>query len=200
MIANMKTIPPVKDNDVKLPAFFDQHPEVRDKVVEYLKTIPREQKKRHVEEFEKYLEGEMTWGEIIHITKGMQKEIARVAYLKFKMGDFARAETLFKGLAIIDHTSWYYRAALGAIFQKQKKYHDACVEYTAALELKENEASCLVNRGECLMMQGQHDQSRADLNAVIQSGLVANNPWMMRAKVMLKRLELIQKPEEAPHE
>lgn len=198
MLANVMTSPPDKDA-VKLPAFFDQHPEVRDKVAEYLKTIPREQKEKHVEEFKKYLEGEMTWGEIVHITKRMQKEIARVAYLKFKMGDFARAESLFKGLAIIDHTNWYYRAALGAIFQKQKKYHDACLEYTAALSLKESEPSCLVNRGECFFMQVQHDQARADFDVVVQSTLAPNNPWMMRAKVMIKRLDLMQK-QEAPHE
>lgn len=198
-LANVMTSSQKKE-DARLPAFFDRYPETRDKILEYLKTIPHDQKKKHLEDFKKYLNGEMTWGEIRGITKRMQKELARVAYLKFKTGDFAGAETLFKGLAIADHTNWYYRAALGAIFQKQKKYHDACIEYTAALELKETEPSCLVNRGECLMMQGQHDQARADLDLVTQSGLAANSPWMMRAKVMLKRLELIQKPEEASHE
>ena len=33
-------------------------------------------------------------------------------------GDFAAAESLFKGLSVIDHTNWYYRAALGTIYQK----------------------------------------------------------------------------------
>lgn len=180
---------------VPLPAFYDKHPEVKAKLVEYLKTIPPEEKQKHAEDFKKYLNGEMTWGEIRKITKRMQREIARVAYLKFQMKDYAGADSLFKGLAILDHTNWYYRAALGAIYQKQKMYEDAVLEYTAALSLKEIEISSLVNRGECYMWLGRIEEARADCHAALQIPNLEKNPWHVRAKILLKRIELLEKGE-----
>jgi len=50
------------------------------------------------------------------------REVARVAFLKFKQQDYPKAERLFTGLSVIDHTNWYYRAALGTIYQKQKLF------------------------------------------------------------------------------
>lgn len=183
-------------DQVPLPAFYDKHPEVKAKLVEYLKTIPREEKQKRIEDFKKYLNGEMTWGEIHKITKRMQREIARVAYLKFQMKDYTGADSLFKGLAILDHTNWYYRAALGAIYQKQKMYEDAVLEYQAALALKEDEVSSLVNRGECYVWLGRLDEARVDCNAALQIPNLVNNPWQMRAKILLKRIELLEKGEE----
>ena len=184
-----------KETASPLPAYFDKYPDVKAKLIDYLKTIPREEKQKNVENFKKYLNGEMTWGELRHITKRMQREIARVAYLKFQMKDYAGADTLFKGLAITDHTNWYYRAALGAIYQKQKMYEDAVAEYTVALGLKENEISCLVNRGECFMWLGRLEEARVDCNVAVQAQVAAGNPWQMRSKILVKRIEMLEKGE-----
>lgn len=178
-----------------LPAYFDKYPDVKAKLIAFLKTIPRAEKQKQIEDFKKYLNGELTWGEVRKITKRMQREIARVAYLKFQMKDYAGADSLFKGLAITDHTNWYYRAALGAIYQKQKMYEDAVAEYSAALTLKEDEISSLANRGECLMWLGRLEEARADCNAAVQLPNLEKNSWQVRAKILLKRIEMLEKGE-----
>lgn len=176
-----------------LPAFFDNHPDIKAKVIEYLKTVSPEEKKKSVDEFYKFVSGEMTWAEIRKISRRMQKELARIAYFKFKMKDYAKAETMFKGLAIIDHTNWYYRAALGAIYQRQKKYEDAVDEYGTALDLKEDEASCFVNRAECFLMMREFDAAKRDLDAVSGLNIPPNSPWRLRSALLAQRLGVARK-------
>jgi len=180
------------DNENKLPEFFDKHPEIKAKIVDYLKEIPKEHREKSLEEFHKYINGEMTWGEIRKISRRLQKEVARVAYLKFKMRDYTKAESLFMGLAVIDHTNWYYRAALGAVYQKQKRFDQAVEEYTKALSLKEDEVTTLVNRGECLAITKDFDGALADFDRVASLPLPDNNPWVARSKVLRKRVMMMK--------
>jgi len=185
------------EQEVRLPAFFDKHPDIKARLVDYLKDIPKEQKQKSLDDYYKFINGELTWAEIRKISKRMQKELARVAYLNFKMQKYEKAETLFKGLAVIDHTNWYYRAALGAIFQKRNMFEKAVDEYTTALDLRENEITSLVNRSECYMMLKEFDASLKDLEAVIEMKLAQNNPWFMRARVLKQRVLMAKKEDKA---
>ncbi|OVE81955.1 hypothetical protein BVY03_01510 [bacterium K02(2017)] len=185
-----------QNSPVQLPAFFDDHPELKEKLEAYLKTVPAEEIKENVEIFKKYINGEITWGEIRKISKRMQKELARVAFMKFKMQDYDKAETLFKGLAIIDHTNWYYRSALGAIYFKLRKYEDAINEYDIAIELKEDELSCWVNRGECQLFLKDFEEAIKDFEKVMAMDLAPTNAWYLRAKALMQRTKLAQREDE----
>ena len=170
-----------RTDQIQLPRCFDENPELKNKLLDFLSTQPATDKRKSVEAVEKFVTGEMTWAEIKHIPTSMLKELARVAYLKFKTGDYRKAEILFKGLAVLDHLNWYFRAALGAVFQKQGFFEQAIDEYTMALELKPGEVTSLVNRGQCHLKSGDTDAALADFNTVIQQGLLADNPWLKRA-------------------
>lgn len=184
------------EKNVHLPKFFDKYPEIKGKLVEYLSTLSDDEKKKSLEQYRKYIAGEMTWGEIRGITKRMQRELARYAHLKFKMKDFKEAEKMYKGLAIIDHTNWYYRAALGAVYQKQRKYDDAIDEYDISIALKDDEMSNYVNRGECLMMIKDFSGARKDFDTVTTRDLPKNNSWMVRAMAFQARLTILEKQEQ----
>ncbi|MBU0506536.1 MAG: hypothetical protein ABII18_11605 [bacterium] len=174
--------------NVDLPKFFDKYPEAKARMIDYLKTVPEEQKIERLREFFKFLNGEVTWGEICKISKRFQKEIARIAYLHFKMQKYDQAEKVFKALAIVDHTNWYYRAALGAIYHKKKLYENAVDEYSTALFLREDEITSLVNRGECLMMLKDFKGALKDFDNVAQLNLPDKNPWNIRARVLKQRV------------
>lgn len=181
---------------IKLPHFFDDHPDLKKSVEEYLLTISKEEKKENLENFYKFIAGEMTWAEVQKMPKFMLRELAKIAYLKFKTKDYEKAETLFKGLAVIDHTNWYYRAALGAVFQKQFLFEQAIDEYTVALELHDNEVTSLVNRGECYLMIKDFDSALQDFARVFRLKLAENNPWFKRTKLLSQRVLLMKKKEE----
>lgn len=182
-----------KDSQIRLPKFFDKNPDLKARAIEYLKSIPPEEKQRRLNDYKKFVSGEITWGEISKVSKRMQKELARVAYLSFKMKDYNRAETLFKGLAVVDHTNWYYRAALGAVYQKQNKYEEAIEEYTIALKIKQDEVSCYVNRGECCMLLDDFEAAKKDFEHVLHMKLAKNNPWLIRVKALMQRMALLEK-------
>lgn len=172
-----------------LPKIFDADPALKAKIEAYLRTIPDEQKQADLEKVEKFVSGELTWAEIKGYPKSLLKGLAEVAYSRYRAGDFKTAESLFKGLSIIDHSNWYYRSALGAIYQKQKIYEQALEEYTVALSLNENEISTLTNRAECYLKLGDLRPALKDLKRVIALDPKGVNAWVKRAKVLLKHLE-----------
>lgn len=163
---------------------FDENPELKKKLIEHLQKLPEEEKKRDVHLVQKFLEGEITWAEVKNIPKKLLKEIAKIAYLKFKQQDFKKAEILFKGLALLDHLNWYYRAALGAVFQKRGLFEQAIEEYDVALRLKPQEVTSLLNRGQCFVRLKDFDAALQDFNAILKSPLEENSPWRKRARTL----------------
>jgi tetratricopeptide (TPR) repeat protein len=185
---SLNTTMPQEDSAVTLPLFFDKNPELKARVVKMLAAIPAAEKQGHLDAFKKFVSGELTWAEVKHVPRRLLKELAKVAYFKFQKGDFKGAEILFKGLAIIDHTNWYYRVALGAIFQKQGCLNQAIEEYGVALTLKEDEVVSLVNRGECHLKSGDLDAALEDFTAVGRLPLPEGNPWKRRATLLSQKI------------
>ena len=120
--------------------------------------------------------------------KAFLKDLARIAYTKYKAGQYPVAESLFKGLSIIDHTNWYYRAALGTIYQKQKLFEQAIEEYTMALTLNEKEITSMANRGECHLKLGHYQEAALDFEGAIALDPEEKNSWGNRARILLKKM------------
>jgi type III secretion system low calcium response chaperone LcrH/SycD len=177
-----------ESNDIKLPKALDRDPKLKQFFADRLKGISKEKRTQTVENFKKFMDGELTWAEIKKVPKWMLKLLAKFAYTKFKMREYANAETMFKALAIVDHNNWYYRAGLGAVYQKQKKFDQAIDEYSIALTIKEDEVTSLVNRGECFIQLQDLDAAMEDFAEVIKLGLPKNNPWRMRAQILSQRV------------
>jgi len=174
---------------VSLNKVFEKYPTLKTRLDQYLSSVPPQQREDDFEKFKKFIEGEMTWAEVTTIPKALLKEITQIAYLKFKMAEYSMAEILFKGLAIIDHTNWYYRAALGAIYQKQKLFEQAIDEYSMALMFESSELSSLVNRGECYYSIGKVNEAIEDLESALSSDAGESNRWIKRAGALLHKIK-----------
>jgi tetratricopeptide (TPR) repeat protein len=175
-------------SDIELPVFFDRNPELKAKLQDYLRSVPEAQKRENVELFRKFLTGELTWAEVKKIPKPLLKELARVGYQRLLQKDYRGAEVLFKGLAIIDHNNWYYRAALGAVFRQEGHWEQAIEEFSIALNLRPDEVTCLVNRGECYLHGKNFDAALEDFIAVTNSDLPKESPWRKRAEVLSRKI------------
>lgn len=182
-----------ENNNIQLPGCFDENPDLKARLLEFLASQPATDKTKSVEAIGKFVTGELTWAEIKHIPKTLLKELARVAYLKFRGGDYKTAEILFKGLAVLDHLNWYFRAALGAVFQKQGRFEEAIGEYSMALELNPDEVSSWVNRGQCLLHTGDTDAALVDFDHVLKMSLGAEGPWVKRARTLSQAILTLQK-------
>lgn len=154
----------------------------------YLDKIPEQEKDEIFSRFLDFVDGKITWAQLRGIPRSTLKHLAQLGYYNLMGGEYGQAESIFKGLSIIDHNNWYYRAALGTLYQKQKQYRTAIEEYSVALQLDENEMSCLTNRGECYLHLGSYDEAKEDLLKAIGLDQKGDNKWGKRAKVLLSLL------------
>lgn len=165
-----------------LAFYLSKHPELKRRIDDHLKKFTEDEKRRHFELADKFVNGELTWAEIRNVPPGLLKFLARVAYQEFQSGHYEKAEALFKGLAVLDHKNWYYRAALGAVFQKRGQYERAVEEFSTALQLNPNEVTSLVNRGQCYLVLDDPEAASSDFNAASTLPLPPQNPWLKRAQ------------------
>lgn len=172
----------------ELPSFFDKNPELKARIQEYLARLPESEKQKNLDTYRKFVTGDLTWAEIKQVPRSLLKELAKAAYFKFQKGDLKSAETLFKGLSIIDHNNWYYRSALGAILQKQNDYPAAIAEYTTALQINPDEPTSLLNRGECYIKQHDFDAALEDFALLQRLPLAEDNPYKKRARVLAEKI------------
>lgn len=171
-----------------LPKIFDQYPDLKKRLEDYLGQVPEEQRSADLEKFKKFVSGEMTWAEIRGIPRSTLKILAEIAYNEFVKGNYRLSESLFKGLSIIDHSNWYYRAALGAIYQKQKLYEDAIAEYSMALTINDQEITSLANRGECYMRLENYPRALDDFSRAVELDPEGKNNWARRARAYRQKL------------
>ena len=176
-----------------LPPTFDQNPELKAKLEEYLRSIPEAKRQEQSDLIAKYAAGEMTWAEIKNVPQSLLKQLARVAYTKYKVGDLKTAELLFKCLSIVDHTNWYYRAALGTIFQKQGHFDQAIEEFNLVQEICADEVTSLVNRGICFAKMKDYDAALEDFTRVSQLPLDMNHPWVKKARMLSHAILTMEK-------
>lgn len=184
-----------KQKTFRLPAFFDKDPELKKRILEFDTNYQatEEEKQKSFEAVKKFVEGEVTWAEIRNIPKRLLKALAGYGYDKYKKGELDKAEKLFKGLAVIDHTNWYYRSALGSIFQKQKLFEEAADEYSLAIELNENEVSNFLRRGQCYMQLEDWDAALEDFVMIRSMGLKDDSPWLKKANALAKTILTMQR-------
>lgn len=164
--------------------FLNKNPDLKKSLEENLDEISPADREQQIQLMEKFIGGEVTWAEIRGISKKLLKFLAKIGYQSFKSGDFKKAEILFKGLTVIDHTNWYYRSALGAVYQKQSLLEQAIEEYTLALELNPQEITSLVNRGQCYLRLNDVDLAEEDFLAAMKLPLKADHPWLTKAKTL----------------
>jgi len=155
---------------------------------EFLDKVDPKDSEKAVKDLESFIEGDATWAEVQGVPQQMLFDIAERGYLKFKSGRMKEAESIFRGLCLLDHKTGYYHTALGAIHQKQEKYFDALAEYTVAVELDPEDVTAFVNRGEIYYMLGLDEEPILDFDAAIKLDTTGKDPWANRARFLKKQI------------
>lgn len=120
-------------------------------------------------------------------------QIAEVGYNEFKIGRYDRAAKIFRGLIVLDSENYYYHQMLGATYQRQEKLGDAIIEYGLAVQCNPKDTVSLTNRGECFFKSKVFDRAGRDFDAAIALDTQGEDKWANRAKMLKKRIEMIQK-------
>jgi tetratricopeptide (TPR) repeat protein len=166
----------------------ENSPEWLGNLNELLNRIDPKDAEKAIRDIEGFVDGDMTWAEVQGIPQQLLFDIAERGYLKFKSGRLQEAESLFKGLSMVDHKTAYYYTALGAIYQKQENLLDAISAYTVAIELDPEDITAYVNRGEVYSSMGIQEQPLQDFDAAIKLDPEGKDPWANRARFLKKRI------------
>lgn len=139
--------------------------------------------------FYRFANNKISIADIARIPRKNLQRLAEVAYLKYKYGRLDEAKEVFRGLARVDQTNYYYRSALGGIYQKLKKWIDAVANYTMALTLNPTDIASLVNRGEIYLRHEKYKMAAEDFRSAILLDRAGKNLWANRARSLVIALK-----------
>jgi len=149
------------------------------------------------ENIDKFILGEITWGQLQGITVEQAHAIAQIGYGLYKEGKYHDAKTVFEGLIICNPYDSYSHNMLGAVYQKLDMNDEALESYTHATDMDQENLDAWVNRGELFLQNGDFDKALEDLKRAIKLDPDGKEAAGMRARALAvavaRALNAIQK-------
>lgn len=159
---------------------------------------PTPQRKKYVIELlYKFFSKQITYSELTGIPQKELFQLAESGHLKLTYGRVEEAQQIFECLVKLDPHNYYYHAALGSVYQKQKKYVEAVFEYTESLRFNGDDVASMVNRGEIYLLHKNFRKAAEDFRQAILKDPSGRNNYVNRARslvIAIKRNLQLQKP------
>ncbi|MBF0201650.1 MAG: hypothetical protein HQK66_10125 [Desulfamplus sp.] len=115
-----------------------------------------------------YMETQDSIASVMEVPRESLEILYRDGFNAFKVEDYARAESIFMTLFLLDMKDPSFHNALGAAYEAQEKFENALSMYALSMMLKgRREPGLLFRCGKCLLASGRRDE------AVIVFGLAA---------------------------
>jgi tetratricopeptide (TPR) repeat protein len=136
------------------------------------------------ENVEKFILGDITWGQLHAITQEDAYTFAKYAYAQYEAGRFFDAKKIFQALVIINPYDAYYHMMHGACLQMLDENEAALDEYTAAIQLDNTNIQALVNRAELNLQSARFEEAARDLKRVSDLDPKGTGPATQRARAL----------------
>lgn len=176
-------LPPVDPEEAKEgAAYFFKVLEER------LAAIPPEEVERGAKKVKAFIDGEVSWAELMNFTPDMLFQMAEFGFTQLKTCRYADAERIFKVLTVLDWNNGYYHSVLASVLQKQKRYGEAIAEYSQAIELDPSDIVSHANKGEILLQHGLLDEAEEDLAKAVALDPHKEDRFANRARILLEQL------------
>ena len=142
-------------------------------------------------DFEKYLAGEMTLGELRGLTREDAYAIAAIGHAQMLEGKLDVARTIFEGLLAANPKDPYFWLLEAAVLGRQGHDANAVDAYSLALELDGENLEALANRAELLLKNGVLDMAIADLKKIVEIDPEAKTAYGVRARALAKAAKTV---------
>jgi Flp pilus assembly protein TadD len=129
-----------------------------------------------------FLQGEINLAELYALSHEELYDIADQGQRFMDNDRLDEAEKLFDGLTALDPYNADFHAALGAVFQQQRRRDEALREYDRAIQLHHGHAAARTNRAELSIEDGHLESALADLTALIEADPEGEQPHSARAR------------------
>jgi tetratricopeptide (TPR) repeat protein len=159
------------------------------------KTTSREQdpnpdRTKHLAELlHRFATNKISIADVARFPRKKMYRLTEIGHTKLKYGRFEEARDIFTALAKVDHKNYYYRSALGGVYQKMKKWIESLANYTIALKLNPRDSASLVNRGEIFLRHDKFKKAAEDFRSAILTDKVGKNLWANRARSLVIALK-----------
>ncbi len=136
--------------------------------------------------------GASSVSEALYIEPGTVAAMCQIGYAFYEAGRYEQARSIFALITSLDEKYSKAWRGLGAVFQVNKNYDMAIAMYrqavTTADESGEPDLSSKVLLGECLMLDGQREAGRQELEEAVAAATskAEDLPFLRRAKVILQ--------------
>jgi tetratricopeptide (TPR) repeat protein len=160
---------------------------------EELKVVPQEVIQEGAQKVLDFIKGKSSWADIFNVTPETMKQMVELGYLKFQAGRLEEAERFFKVLSVLDTGNGYFRSMLGTILQRQRRFGEAIVQYTEALDLNPHDTVSLVNRGEIYLQHGWLNDAEDDFTKAISLDPKKEDKSANRARVFMSKVQEIRR-------
>ena len=129
-----------------------------------------------------FVQGEITLADLYGLPHEELYDIAEYGQMLYKQGKYDDAETIFYALTALEPYDENFHAALGAVYQRQKKTDEAIIEYDRALQCNEFLLVALVNRAELHLEKGMFEEVASALQRVFELEPEGRKPYTQRAQ------------------
>lgn len=137
--------------------------------------------------------GEMTLRDYHGLSGPEMLQMALVGFRMYENGKYADAETLFRGLIMLEPAEAYYFTALGAVYLATERFEEAKFHFDQAIRLNPKEIAPYVNRGEVHLRLGQIMEAAEDFAAAVKLDPEGKDPLVGRARLLAAAaLEMIE--------
>jgi len=158
------------------------------KVKEVMGQLDDQDAEAVVQNFIKYLSGEMTYFEYEGKEAEDYSEAIQLAYSLLRNKKAADAEKIFESLCFLDHKNVLFKLGYASCLSKLGKLDEALTQYTLTLELDPLESSARINRAEILYKLGYFDEPIEELNYALSHSKAERDSWLSRARALVKNI------------
>jgi|GEM_PF-2013079 len=154
-----------------------------------------------IEKVVAFLQGKMTYAELVGMTAEEAYAIADVAFDLFEQGKYDDAKAIVEALVIANPYDATFHNLLASIYGKKEMWEEAYEEYSITLELDKENIGAHVNRAEILLQHGEMELALEDLTAAAKLDPNSEDPYGVRARALatatLAIIEELLKAQEA---
>jgi len=121
--------------------------------------------------------------------------IAALAFNYYQQGRLKEAETLFRGLQVLDRKGYLSYAGVGAIAlaRKPPNLAEAYENLSKAAELNPNDPSVQANLGEVLLRQAKFEDAAGHFKKALDLDPQQTDPGATRARAIIRGLTAVAK-------
>ena len=140
---------------------------------------------------EDLVSGKRTLAEISGMTPRVQYAIAQLGYQMLQVGQYDRAESIYRGLVALTPRDSTFRSHLAATLYVKGLLEESLIHYNEALRLQPRNVEALAGRGELLVRLKEVPQGLLDLRSALQFDPATKYATTQRARSILSAIQAV---------